>query len=112
MPLDFAGIGFGLSAFRVGVTEPETMTAGEINKELAKLDAESTKITAEMISAGRGHERPSETFTMTDPLALRSRAIWSRRDALRREMEQRAGPSAQYWTELPREFGRRRQPGS
>ena len=54
--------------------DPRTMTAGQINKELDKLDQIDHDLTEQMIAIGRGHERPSEYLNKTDPLSLELRA--------------------------------------
>ena len=85
---------------------PAEMTAGQINKELDRLDAENSKITDEMIEAGRGNETASETWTKTDPLAMRWRRVADRRMDLRNEISQRYGPGAP--SRLPKGFKPRR----
>lgn len=71
-----------------------TLTPGEINRRLDRLDKLSSKLTREFIDAGRGYEKPSETRTKTDPLAERYKA-WSREhDALHAEISRRYGPGA------------------
>lgn len=82
---------------------PATMTAGQINKRLDQLDKESSKLTDEMIAAGRGYEKPSETFTKSDPLAERIKRNFNERTNLQREIEHRYGPGAP--SRLPRGFG-------
>lgn len=71
-----------------------TLTPSEINRRLDRLDKLSSKLTDEFIAAGRGHEKPSETFTKTDPLAERSKQVWAEQDVLRREISRRYGPGA------------------
>lgn len=88
--------------------DPGTMTAGEINKELDKLDALSSKHTDEMISSGRGHERPTDWWGKTDPLSLAMRQLSDRRSDLRNEIERRYGPGAP--SRLPKGFGPRKHP--
>jgi hypothetical protein len=90
--------------FAPKTTDPATMTASEVNKELDKLAAESSKLTRLMIDTGRGHERFSETATKTDPLALRILAVEKRAQQLRNEITARAGPG---WTSMPRGFKKR-----
>ena len=85
------------------------MTAGEINREIEKLGALSSKINDELIAAGRGHERSSETHKMSDPIALRWRAASDRRRALAIEKELRMGPGNHLILSMPREFGPRRK---
>lgn len=86
--------------------DPATMTAGQINKELDKLDKLSSKLTDEFIAAGRGRERPSEIIHMTDPLAVRQQELWDRYRAPRIEIKQRYGPGDP--SRLPSGFKRRR----
>lgn len=81
----------------------EAMGAAEINKLLDVLDKESSGITAELIAAGRGTERPTETTRMTDPLALRYIQNWKDSSLLRDEIARRYGPGAP--RRLPRGFG-------
>ena len=79
------------------------MSAPEINRSLDKLAAEGSRLTHEMIEAGRGNERPSEYMEMTDPLSVRLRSNLERRSALRIEVERRYGPGAP--SRLPPRFG-------
>jgi hypothetical protein len=69
-------------------------TPSEINHELDRLDKVSTRLTQKFIDAGRGHELPSETRHMSDPLANEANTLSGLRDALRREVERRYGPGA------------------
>ncbi len=100
---------YGRARGGVSAKAPATMTAGEINRELDKLDKLSSKITDEFIEAGRGYERPSETRTKNDPLALRWSAVADRQAALRNEKEIRMGPGTHNLRAMPREFGPRRR---
>lgn len=79
------------------------MGAAEINKWRDVLDKESSGITDELIAAGRGNERPTETVRMTDPLALRYIQNWKDTGLLRDEIARRYGPGAP--SRLPRGFG-------
>lgn len=81
---------------------PAQMTAGQINKELDRLDKLSSKLTDEFIAAGRGYERPSETWKLNDPLAERYKQISSAYSDLRSEISRRYGPGAP--SRLPRGF--------
>lgn len=47
------------------------MTRAELERCKAKADAVRREVIEEMIAAGRGHERPSETRLKTDALSLR-----------------------------------------
>jgi hypothetical protein len=90
--------------------DPATMTASEINKELDRLDTESSAITDELIAVGRGSELTSETLKGSDPISLRARANFERRSDLRREISSRYGPNAP--SRLPagkKGFGPRKQ---
>jgi hypothetical protein len=80
----------------------EEMTAGEINKRLDRLDRQSSELTDEFIAAGRGHELPSETAKLDDPLARRKNQLFTEHSALHREIERRYGPGAP--SRLPRGF--------
>lgn len=99
----------GLDAVRISGKPPREMTAGQINKELDRLDAESSRVNGELIAAGRGHVRASETWKMTDPLSLEWRAVAERQMSLRNEIAARYGPGAPF--RLPRGFGPRRMDG-
>lgn len=79
------------------------MTPSEINKALDRADRVSSKMTDEFIAVGRGHERPSETWKLNDPLAQRWKALSNIRSELHREVERRYGPGAP--RRLPRGFG-------
>ena len=79
------------------------MSASEINRALDKLGAVDSKLTREMIAAGRGNERPSEYLQMTDPLAMKLRAVSEQRLELQREVLSRYGPGAP--SRLPPGFG-------
>jgi hypothetical protein len=79
---------------RISATDPATMTAGAINKELDKLDERNSVLTDMMIDAGRGHERPSEYLQMNDPMSSELRSLSGRRSSLRAEISVRYGPGA------------------
>lgn len=51
-----------------------TLTAGQLAKAIAKADALSSALCSEMIAAGRGYEKSSETRAKSDPLAVRCNA--------------------------------------
>ena len=68
------------------------MTAGEINREIAKVDARSSKNAKAFIDAGRGHETPSVYMKLTDPLALEAQEIYYLRAALIAEVQSECGP--------------------
>lgn len=84
------------------------MTAGEINKALDKLDRASSILGDRFIEAGRGHEKPTETWKLDDPLAREFKKLSSERSALHNEMERRYGPGVP--SRLPRGFGPIRNP--
>lgn len=79
------------------------MTAGEINRELDRLDRRASVNTDAFIAAGRGQERPSDYLRKTDPLSLEALAIFQRRSDLRAEMARRYGPGVP--SRLPRGCG-------
>jgi hypothetical protein len=83
------------------------MSAAAINHELDKLDALSSKINSEMISAGRGHETWSETMRLSpasaDDLTIAWQTVNARRRDLRDQVERRYGPGAP--SRLPKGFG-------
>ena len=81
-------------AARMDANGVRSMTAGQINAELDKLDRDGSALTDALIDAGRGHERAQETLRKTDPLAMRFRANYERRMELRHEIESRYGPGA------------------
>jgi len=93
--------------------DPQTMTASTINKELEKLDLESSKITSDLIAVDRGFEKFRDTILkgstdpINDPLARRAYLNWERRSDLMREVQRRAGPGM---TKLPRGFGPMKNP--
>ena len=82
------------------------MAAAEINRELDRLDKQSSKTCDLMIAAGRGYETTEEIRKKDDPLAQTCKALWDRRSALRNEIELRYGPGAP--SRLPRGLGPRR----
>lgn len=96
--LDDADLG-AARAFQVGTKDPAVMTAGEINKEMERLSAESSRITQEFIDAGRGEERPSDWWHKTDPLSMRHKVVSDRVDKIRYEIERRMGP--RWYSPLP-----------
>jgi hypothetical protein len=96
-----------IPSFKISLKDPATMTAAEINKELDKLQGQSSVLGSAMIEAGRGHERPSEYLKMTDPLAMELRKNSDRRYALRVEIELRYGPNPPSRLPTGRGFGPR-----
>jgi hypothetical protein len=93
----------GLDA--ISAKDPAVMTAGEINKELDKLDLLSSKNTDAFIEAGRGDERPSDYRHKGDPLSLEANALTDRRGRLHNEIERRYGPRAPRRLPTGRGFG-------
>lgn len=73
---------------------PATMRPAEINRELDRLEKRATAVNDQMLEAGRGYEKPSETRTKTDPLSQEYFAVQDRAAALRQEIKARMGPSA------------------
>lgn len=68
---------------------PSLLTRAELERALAKAHALSMALCDEMIAAGRGHERPSETRTKADELAQRVNAAAQAEQALRDEAARR-----------------------
>lgn len=50
-----------------------TLSETQLRKAISKAEMTAFAICDEMIAAGRGHERASETLKLSDPLALRYR---------------------------------------
>ena len=86
---------------------PSEMTAGEINKALDKLDAESSKLNDEAIAAGLGHLRMSEIEKSDHPIGAKYREHWAKRSPLAMERDLRYGPGAP--SRLPKGFGPRKR---
>lgn len=82
---------------------PQFLTAAQINRELDRLERESSRISDKMISAGRGSERPSEYLMKSDALSRRAAQNYERRMDLRAEITARYGPGAP--SRLPRGRG-------
>lgn len=97
----------GVKRVRVAVKDPRAMTAGEINRELDKLDAGASVLNSRLIEAGRGSEKYSETMAKTDPLALAWQEVQLRIKDLRWEITQRYGPDAPSRLPAGRGFGPR-----
>ncbi len=68
------------------------MSAGQVNKAIAKLEAESSAINDTLIAAGRGHERAWDTMKLSDPLAMRYRDNFDRRQELYAVVQRETGP--------------------
>lgn len=80
------------------------LTPSTINRYLDRLDEASETMTDVFIAEGRGHETPSETFQMSDPLAILARDLYDARSMLRDEISRRWGPGAP--RRLPTHFRR------
>lgn len=96
---------------RLSSKDPATMTPGQINKEVEKIEDAGSKINREMLAAGRGNERYSDTQAILDgpnpdPLTVEWGRIESRRLMLKQEIRSRAGPN--YYMDLQRIHKRRR----
>ena len=72
----------------------QEMTAGQINKKLDALGAQSRDLTDALIAAGRGDELPSETRQRTDALSRKWQQNADQVHAMRNEIERRYGPNA------------------
>ena len=83
--------GFGFSE-NPAPSDPGEMTASQINKALEKLDQKGNALSQKMIDEGRGHERPSDYLSKTDPLSTALRENYEARMTLRHEVERRMGP--------------------
>jgi hypothetical protein len=70
------------------------MIPSEINHNLDRLDKAGSALTDAFIAEGRGHELPSETFHLSDPLALAYQLLHNARSAFRIEISRRYGPGA------------------
>lgn len=96
-----------LRKYKPGGT-PATLTAGEINKELDKIDVIDREVGQHLIAAGRGYERPTDMEGKQDPLSLLANAMRRRYGDLYREIQLRYGPGAP--SRLPsRGFGPRQR---
>jgi len=97
-------------AFRVSPKDPATMTAGEINKELDKLDQISSGLTSQFIEMGRGDWKQSDIRAKAktgDELSAQHTAVSDRQRSLSIEIELRYGPGAP--SRLPKGFGPRKK---
>jgi hypothetical protein len=70
------------------------MGGAEINKRLDALEKESSRLVDELIAAGRGSERYSETARKSDPLSLRYVQNGHDAHVLHAEIARRYGPGA------------------
>ena len=87
--------------------EVSAWSPSKINTALDRLEKLSSALTDEFIAAGRGYEKPSETETLSDPLAERYKRIQRAQSMLRIEIALRYGPGAP--RRLPRGFGPRKE---
>lgn len=74
---------------RLGAVEAQrtgTMTKAQVQKALAKNEAQARKVGDELISTGRGNERYSETMSKTDQLSVTFRDVSRRREALNAQL--------------------------
>lgn len=92
---------------KISQRDPATMTAGQINRELDKLDAYASALNDKFIEAGREQEKIWESLKKDDPLSQQLKALTHRRWALRREIEIRYGPDAPWRLPTGRGFGAR-----
>jgi hypothetical protein len=89
------------------VKAPEEMTAEEINREIDKIDAASSKLNSEMIEAGYGHVKYWDTEKEAPEFWPRFKKLHDRRQQLRMEIVSRYGPGAP--SRLPKGFGPRKR---
>jgi len=87
--------------------DPAAMTAGEVNRELKRLDAELSANGRKFIDAGREDETYEFILSSlaTDPLSREAQRIQARRRALLNEVERECGPGMR---EFPQGWRRRR----
>jgi hypothetical protein len=83
------------------------MTAGEINRELDRIDARDSVLCSKMIEQGRGNEPWSDFQDKNDPLSVERVALSARRQALRSEARTRYDADAPH--PLPKFFRPRRR---
>lgn len=83
---------------------PSEMSAGEINKNLDRLDAKLSALNNRMIEEGWGHYRPSE-FPASHSLTAEYKSLHEQRDAYARERDRRYGPGAPSRLPVGRGFG-------
>lgn len=75
-----------------GERQPARMTAGEINRELDKLEKESSALNAQLIDLGYGNHRYNDIAKLDHPVAKRYVTVTQREWALRQEIAIRFGP--------------------
>lgn len=86
------------------------MTAGQINKELDKIDKQRSDVNRQLIDAGYGHLRMSEISGLDHPLARREEDLYDKYMILRREVDRRYGPGAPSRLPSGRGFGPLKNP--
>lgn len=69
--------------------QPESMSRAELQRAMDRAGKASMELCDEMIAAGRGNERPSETAGKTDPLSVRFNAARALDSALHAEAARR-----------------------
>lgn len=67
----------------------QELTAAQLSAAIEKADAAHSLIIDEMIDAGRGHEKPTETIKRDDPLSQRMRESFERFSVLHGERDRR-----------------------
>lgn len=72
----------------------EELTNSQVNRHLDQLDEAGSILCNVFIEVGRGHELPSETMRLDDPLAQLYRDVHDNRFVLQNEVSRRYGPSA------------------
>jgi len=87
----------------IKLSQVSEMTAGKINKALDRNDQTQSKITDDLIAAGRGSEKTSEILAKSDPLSQRLKDALDERSDLKNEITRRYGPDAP--SRLPKGFG-------
>jgi hypothetical protein len=65
------------------------LSSTRLQKLHAKTSAEQSSLGSEMIASGRGYEKPNETRTKTDPLALRVNDAADRMYHIQQEISRR-----------------------
>lgn len=74
---------------RLGAVEAQrtgTMTKAQVQKAIAKNEAEARSVGDKLISTGRGNERYSETMSKTDQLSVTFRDVSRRGEALKGQL--------------------------
>ncbi len=68
---------------------PAAMSETQLRKALARIDKESSAMCDEFIAAGRGYEKPTDTWKLNDPLALRWKAMLEAHGPIQVERDRR-----------------------